>query len=186
MKNLSIFSVAFYLFCFSNVLAQDFAKEGIWEIGGRINYTSVTSVSNGETAGNSLNTFALNVPLYYFIMDGLELGLIPEYENLSSGGSSASLFAILAGIAYNIRTQSAAYPYIEGRFGYNTSSNGSTRSGILWSLNGGVKVQVGGYALIIIGLFYEQRTLETSGNEVGRDGANTWGIDAGFAVFFGK
>jgi hypothetical protein len=186
MKNLSLFSIAFYLFCFSNLLAQDFAKERIWEIGGRINYSSVTSVIDGETRDNSLNTFTLNVPLYYFITDGLELGLIPEYENLSSGGNSASLFAILAGIAYNIETQSAAYPYIEGRFGYNTSSNGSTRSGILWSLNGGVKVQVGGNALIIFGLFYEQRTLETSGNTAGRVGTNTWGIDAGLAFFISR
>ena len=186
MKNLSFCLVAIFIICCSNLLAQDFARKGIWELGGTINFVNATSVSNGETAENSLSTFSLNIPVYYFVIDGLEVGLIPQFQNLSSGGSSASLFALLAGIAYNLKTQSAAYPFIEGQIGFNTASNGSSRSGILWSLNAGAKVQIGSKGLARVGLFYEQRTLETSGNEGGRDGTDTWGLNVGFAVFFGS
>jgi len=184
MKYLS-FCLFTILFIFRpNISAQDFAKAGIWEIGGRINYTSTTSVNKGETSEDALNNLSLHVPVYYFVIDGLSLGLIPGYENLSSGGSSFSMFNILAGLAYNIKTLSVAYPYIEGRFGYNTSDLGSTRSGIIWFIGGGVKIQLGRNALVGIGLAYEQSTLELSGNEGGRDGTNSWGIDVGLAVFF--
>lgn len=108
MKNLSICFAVIFLFCLSNLLAQGFAQKGIWELGGTINFVNSTSVSNGETAENSPSTFSLNVPVYNFVMDGLALGLIPQFQNLSSGGRSASLFALLAGIAYNLKTQSAA------------------------------------------------------------------------------
>lgn len=186
MKNLSFCLVAISLICGNTLWSQDFAKKGIWELGGTISFVNSTSVSNGETAGNSLSTFSLNVPVYYFVIDGLELGLIPQFQNLSSGGSSASLFALLAGIAYNLKTQSAAYPFFEGQIGFNTASNGTSRSGILWSLNAGAKVQIGSKGLARIGLFYEQRTLNTSNNEGGRNGIDTWGLNVGFAVFFGS
>lgn len=184
MNKHKIFFLAFLLTGVCAIYAQDFSKKDIWEIGGTISYTSQTAVNNDETAGNSLNTFMLHVPVYYFVIDGLEVGLVPGYDNSSYADNSSSLFALLAGIAYNFNTQSNAYPYVEGRFGYNSLTNGNTRSGVLWSLNGGAKVQVGGNALIRIGLFYQQRTLNTSDNQGGRDGYNTWGIDAGFAVFF--
>jgi len=168
-----------------NLNGQDFAKKGIWEFGGNISYTSLTSVSNGESSDNSLSTFSLDVPVYYFVIDGLGLGLIPRYTNLSFGESSASAFDILFGLAYNIATNSQAYPYGEGRIGYNTTSNGDSRSGMVWAFIGGVKVQVGGNALINIGIEYSQSTLERSGNEGGRDGTNLFAIRAGLVIFVG-
>ncbi len=153
-------------------------------MGGTISFVSATAVYDGESEGDALSTFSLNIPVYYFVIDGLELGLIPGFQNFSSGGNSASLFELLAGIAYNIQTKSAAYPFFEGQIGFNTASNGSTRSGLLWSLNAGAKVQVGSQGLARIGLFYEQRTLETSNNEGGRYGTDTWGLIAGFGIFF--
>ncbi len=146
----SIFFITFV--SISSLSAQSFASEGTWEVGGTVSYTSITSVRNGETSENSLGIFSIGVPFYYFVIDGLELGIIPSYQNLSSGGSSASAFDILFGAAYNIKTNSSAYPFIEGRVGYNTTSNGSTRSGIVWVIIGGVKVQVGGNALINFGI----------------------------------
>ncbi len=168
-----------------NLNGQDFAKKGIWELGGNISYTSITGVNNGETSENSLGTFTLDVPVYYFVIDGLALGLIPSYINLSFGESSASAFDILFGLAYNIATNSQAYPYGEGRIGYNTTSNGDSESGIVWAVIGGVKVQVGGNALINIGIEYSQSTLERSGHEGGRNGTNVFAIRAGFAIFLG-
>ena len=80
MKNLTVLIVSIFFFGIINLSAQDFATKGIWEIGGRINYSTVTSVSNGETSENSLNTFALNVPVYYFVINGL--GIIENIQNL--------------------------------------------------------------------------------------------------------
>ncbi len=168
-----------------NLNGQDFAKIGIWELGGNISYTSITGVNNGETSENSLGTFTLDVPVYYFVIDGLALGLIPSYTNLSFGESSASAFDILFGLAYNIATNSQTYPYGEGRIGYNTTSNGDSESGIVWAVIGGLKVQVGGNALINIGIEYSQSTLERSGHEGGRNGTNVFAVRAGFAIFIG-
>ncbi len=164
---------------------QDFAKRGIWELGGNISYSSLTNVSNGESSENSLGTFTFDVPVYYFVIDGLGLGLIPRYINLSFGESSASAFDILFGLAYNIATNSQAYPYGEGRIGYNTTSNGNSESGIVWAVIGGVKVQVGGNALVNFGIEYSQSTLEESGHEGGRSGSNLFAIRAGLVIFVG-
>jgi hypothetical protein len=184
MKNISILFFALVVLFTHNLSAQDFAQKGIWELGGTVNFVNATAISDGERAENSLSTFSLNIPVYYFVIDGLEVGLIPQFQNVSYDESSASLFALLAGIAYNFQTKSAAYPFFEGQIGFNTANNGSTRSGILWSLNAGAKVQVGSQGLARIGLFYEQRTLETSNNEGGRYGTDTWGLTAGFGIFF--
>jgi hypothetical protein len=184
MKNLSVTLIAVLFICLANLSAQNYAIKNTWELGGRINYTSTTTVRDGETSDNSVNLFKLYTPFYYFVIDGLALGIIPGYENLSSGDLSVSFFKILGGVAYNIKTESIAFPYLEGRAGYNTSSNGESRSGIVWWVGGGVKLQVGGNALINIGLAYEQSTLEISNNEGGRDGTNAWGIDAGLIIFF--
>lgn len=179
-----IFFFTFVSIC--SLSAQSFASEGTWEVGGNVSYTSTTSVSNGETSENSLGVFSLDVPFYYFVIDGLELGIIPSYQSLSSGGSSASLFNILFGTAYNIKTSSTAYPFIEGRIGYNTTSNGDTRNGMVWALIGGVKVQVGGNALINFGLSYTQSTLQKENHEGGRNGTNVIAGQVGFTVFFEK
>ena len=84
-----IFFLTFVSIC--SLSAQSFASEGTWEVGGNVSYSSTTSVSNGETSENSLEVFSLDVPFYYFVIDGLELGIIPSHQSLSSGGSSASL-----------------------------------------------------------------------------------------------
>ena len=183
MKHFYKFAGIIFMLSALNLFSQDFAKKGIWELGGNISYTSLTGVSNGETSENSLSTFSLDVPVYYFVIDGLALGLIPSYANLSFGESSASAFDILFGLAYNITTGGAAYPYGEGRIGYNTTSNGESESGIVWAVIGGVKVQVGGNALINFGIEYSQRTLERSGYEGDRNGTNVFAIRAGFAIF---
>ena len=93
MKITIILVVSIFLLTFvsiSSLSAQSFASEGTWEVGGNVSYTSATSVRNGETSENSLGVFSLDVPFYYFVIDGLELGIIPSYQNFSSGGSSTS------------------------------------------------------------------------------------------------
>jgi hypothetical protein len=182
MKNLTFFLLIFLLLPFPNLSAQKFTQKNTWEIGGRINFTNTTNVNNGEPTGNALTDFSLNIPIYYFVIDGLSLGFIPGFEFIREHGGEKYLLALLAGLAYNFKTNSAAYPYLEGRFGYNTSSG---PSGIIWIISGGLKVQVGGNALLGIGLAYEQSTFSSSGNDGGRNGTNRWGVDVGFSIFFG-
>jgi len=186
MKYLSICVAVIFIFCESNLWAQEFAKKGIWELGGRVSYTNQTRVSDGESSENSTGIFSLALPTYYFVIDGLEVGLIPALQTESNGNGTVTEFALLAGIAYNIKTESIAYPFLEGDIGFNTRGNGSSRSGIVWVLSGGAKFQIGGNALLGMGFFYEQKTLETSSNEGGRDGYNIWGLNLQFGVFFGS
>jgi len=186
MKYLSIIVAAIFIFCESNLWAQEFAKKGIWELGGRVSYTNQTYVSNGESAENSRGLFSLAIPTYYFVIDGLEVGLIPAFENESRGDASVTQFALLAGIAYNLKTQSVAYPFLEGDIGFNTLSNGSSLTGIVWLLSAGAKFQIGGNALLGLGFYYEEKTLESSSHEGGRNGYNIWGLNIQFGVFFGN
>jgi len=183
MKNCIGSLVLILTFPFHNLSAQEFTQKNTWEIGGRINFINTTTVRNGESSGNSLSNLSMDVPIYYFVSDGLSLGFIPGLEYVNVGSGDAYLLAILAGLAYNFNTHSTAYPYLEGRFGYNTSSSSS---GMVWIITGGLKVKVGGNALLVLGLFYEQRTLEVSGNQGGRNGTNSWGLDVGFSIFFGN
>ena len=180
MKILTLYLLLLLMLPFENLSSQDFAQNGTWEAGGRLNYTNTTIVRDGESSGNSLSILSLDVPAYYFVSDGLSLGLIPGFEYIGPS-SETYLLTLLAGLAYNIKIHTTAYPFIEGRFGYNTSSSSS---GMVWIITGGLKAKVGGNALLVLGLFYEQRTLGTSGNQGGRNGTNSWGLDVGFSIFF--
>jgi len=186
MRQFFILLTTITLISVINISAQNFAKEGIWELGGGISYSNTTTVYSGETAENSRGNFMFEVPVYYYVVDGLGLGLIPAYESNSYGDNSESLFDIFLGLAYNIATESIAYPYVEGRIGYNTYSNGDTRDGIGWVIIGGVKVQVGEGALVNIGVGYAQTTLEESGHQGERDGYNVLAFRTGFAIIIGK
>jgi len=167
------------------IFAQNFTVKGITEVGGNISYTNTTSVTNRNTAENSPGVFSLDIPIYYFVVDGFEAGLIPSYQNLSFGKSSASLLKILVGVAYNVKTNSTAYPFFEGRVGFNTASNGETRSGLVWAVIGGVKVHVAGNTLLNFGVGYTQNTLEDNNDQNGRSGTDVIEGRAGFTVFFG-
>lgn len=172
------------LFCFFNVFGQNYVKQGTWEVGGSFSLSSTSAVRNGEATSSSVDVLTLNVPVYYFVIDGLEYGLIPGFEYVSADKSSITFLIISLGMAYNIKLNGNAFPFIEGRFGYNTTSNGDKRNGIVWAILGGLKFEVGDNALFRFGLGYQQSTLEKSNSEGGRDGTNSFGIDAGFALFF--
>lgn len=186
MKKLLLLIGYISLSAIISISAQDFANEGTWEVGGNISWSSITRVHDGESSENSLSYFVLEVPIYYFVMRGFELGIVPAYESMSYGESSASAFHIYLAPAWNFDTHSNAYPFIEGRIGYNSAANGDTESGMAWAIIGGVKVQIGGGALIRFNVGYSQRTLQESDHEGGRDGENVIGVGAGFSVFFGK
>ena len=187
MKRCSLIILVFSatMFFINSGSAQSFASKGTVEIGGTISYNSTTSVSNGETSDNSLGVFSLDVPIYYFVVDGLEAGLIPSYQNYSYGESSTSLFKLLVGVAYNVKTNSTAYPFFEGRVGFNTASNGETKSGLVWAVIAGVKVQVAGNTLLNFGVGYTQNTLEDNNDQNGRSGTDVIEGRAGFTIFFG-
>lgn len=190
MKNLFILSLILSVFCIINMNAQDFAKEGTWEFGGAVSYTSTTNVNDGETADNSTNEFSFEVPVGYFIIDGLELGITPEIMTTSYDDRSTTWFGIYFTPAWNFDLNSNAYPFIEGRFGYQSatvdpggSSSSSTYSGIGWGVLGGVKVQISKNVLINAGFGYMQHTLEGENHTGGRNGENILGGRVGIIVF---
>ena len=189
MKTFFILILITSTICVINLSAQDFAKKGTWEFGGAVSYTSTTAVNDGETADNSTNQFSFEVPAGYFIIDGLELGITPEIMTTSYGDASTTWFGIYFSPAWNFDLNSSAYPFIEGRFGYQSATvdpgtgSSSTYSGIGWGVLGGVKVQVGKNALINFGVGYMQQTLEGENHTGGRNGENIFAGRIGFTVF---
>lgn len=134
----------------------NFAKANTWEIGGSISY----SHSFAETDyGKDANYIKAAPYAGVFVTDGLEIGLIPAIEYFSYGSSNYTSLQMLLAPSYNFYTNSIAYPYIQAGAGFSgTSGSGSSSSsGFIWSLEGGVKLQVLKNALIKIGLDYTKR-----------------------------
>ena len=212
-----VYAIILLLCCTVTLNAQDFGRKGLWEVGGLVMYANNTLVVDGETEFNdesiSVNFFFINVPVYYMVIDGWQIGIVPEYVSagLSSGDADAtiSLFGGFFSTAYVFKTGGSVYPFIEGRIGYNSinvSTTGDpgigigadtdeTLSGICWGFSGGIKVQLGKAALLNIGVGYQQRTTDPDNPEdlgfpadydLGRTGLNAIVVMAGFSVFLGK
>ena len=194
MKILMSFFICIFLAAVFTLNAQDYAKKGVWELGGSISYSNNSLVIDGESGEMdgfnipSINTFMVNIPVYYFVVDGWQIGLIPEYVSLSVGSDqlfdvSTSAYGIFFSTAYNFKTGGSVYPFIEGRVGYSAASltldadisgielfKGNaiqqdnvldeTLSGLGWGFSGGIKIQVGKAALINLGAGYQQRTYD--------------------------
>ena len=174
--------------------AQNFAKKGIVELGGGLGFTSTTYVFNGESLDDSQTSFWFYPYVGYFIINNVELGIIPRFSTSSYGDLSDNSFGILFAPAYVFDLGNCWYPFIEGRVGYNTWTYEyydlnldileSTQSGLEWGFRGGVKAQVGRNALVSAGVFYQMidRNDDDDPNDE-RDGFNQFGLEVGVSVF---
>lgn len=194
MKKSFYFFFVVLLFGTISLSAQNFATKGTVELGGSIGFSSTTYVSNGESSDNSYSNFSIDPYIGYFVINSLELGLIPSFSNSSYGDNSTTSFGVYFAPAWNFDLRSNLYPFIEGRIGYNTSSyddgdsetDDPSSSGLAWGLRGGVKVQVGNSSLVNFALTYDQITMDPEDWDGERNGANVLGVNAGFTIFFGK
>ncbi|MHA2123446.1 MAG: opacity family porin [Promethearchaeota archaeon] len=172
----------------SNADAQNFAQKGTIELGGTIGFESETEVYDGETADESTTKFSFSPLLGYFIINGLEFGLIPIYETSSHGDNSDSMFGIFFAPQYHFDIESPVYPYIGGMVGYNSFNrdrlhSDNTYSGISYGGMAGIKVQIGNSSLINVGIRYLLATFNPEDWDGDRNGHNNFSIEAGFSVF---
>jgi hypothetical protein len=189
-KFFTLFTILF-LSCGISLFAQNFAKMGTVELGGTLGFNSTTQVSNGEAADESSTTIFFNPYFGYFFINSLEVGIIPTFSTSSFGDQSQNNFGVLLAPAYNFDLGNCWYPFIEGRVGYNTSSlddgddetEDPSFSGLAWGFRGGVKAQVGNNALVNVGVFYNNVTMNPENWEGDRNGQNVFGIEAGVAIF---
>lgn len=194
MKKSFYFFFVVLLFGTVSLSAQNFATKGTIELGGSVGFSSTTYVSNGTSSNNSLSNFSIDPYVGYFIINSFELGLVPSFSSSSYGDQSTTSFGVYLAPAWNFDLKSNLYPIIEGRIGYNTSSyddgNSLTKdpssSGLAWGLRGGVKIQVGNSSLVGIALSYDQITMNPENWDGDRNGANVFGVNAGFTIFLGK
>jgi len=193
MKKLTFLFTALFVFT-SLSFAQNFATKGTIEAGGGIGFSSQTGVSDGKSASESSTYFSIYPYVGYFIIDCVELGLIPSFSTSSQGDNSTSSFGVYFAPAYNFNLKSNVFPFIEGKIGYNTSSSDDgnsatddpTYSGLAWGFTGGVKVKIGNSALVKLAAYYDQITMNADGWSGGRNGENIFGVNAGFTIFFGR
>jgi hypothetical protein len=189
-KFFTLFTVLF-LTCGISLFAQNFAKMGTVELGGTLGFNSTTQVSNGEAADESSTTIFFNPYFGYFFINSFEVGIIPTFSSSSFGDQSQNNFGVLLAPAYNFDLGNCWYPFIEGRVGYNTSSQDDgddqtedpSFSGLAWGFRGGVKAQVGNNALVNVGVFYNNVTMNPENWDGDRNGQNVFGIEAGVAIF---
>ena len=194
MKNFLTFFTVIFLACGITIFAQDFGKKGIVEFGGGLGFTSTTYVFDGESFDDTQTSFWFYPYVGYFIINNVELGLIPRFSTSSMGDLSDNSFGILLAPAYVFDLGNCWYPFIEGRIGYNSWTYEyydvnldileATESGLEWGFRGGVKAQVGRHALVNAGVFYQmidQNNDDDPNDE--RDGINQFGLEVGVSVF---
>jgi hypothetical protein len=187
MKKCFYFFFVVLLFGTISLNAQNFATKGTIELGGSLGFSSTTSVSNGQSASNSMSTFMIEPYFGYFVSNGFELGFFPSLTTQSYSGNSSTSLGIYLAPAWNFDMRSNLFPFLEGRIGYNSySSGGSSSGGLAWGLKGGVKVKIGGSSLFNLALSYDQITYNPSGWTGGRNGYNIFAINGGFTVFWGR
>jgi len=210
MKKLISFLVIIFITAGVTLNAQDFGRKGLWEVGGLVMYANNTIVSNGESLDESISFFFINVPVYYMVVDGWQIGIVPEYVSVGvSNGADVtlSLFGGFFSTAYVFKTGGSVYPFIEGRIGYNSinvsttgdlgldlsKGNGIAQeevdeslTGIGYGFSGGIKIQLGKAALLNLGVGYQMRTTNPEDYEGDRNGLNVISFLAGFSVFLGK
>ena len=185
------FTILLLIVAFS-VNAQDFGKKGVIETGGLVGFSSTTGVNDGESEDDALTNFTFEPYFGYFVINSLELGLIPSFSSLSQGDVSITSFGIYFAPAWNFNLRSKAFPFLGGRIGYQTSTvdfggdDNTTLSGLSWALRGGLKYQLGNSALLLASLGYTQTTLNPEDWDGGRNGTNVFDVMVGFTVFFGK
>lgn len=181
-SRIACLGIALFFFFAPDNYSQ-FVKTGVIEIGGDISFSSTKTVFDGESVGSSVNVFSFSPYFGYFLTDGFELGFKPTISSISSGGGSTTSVYFFAAPAYNFITSPNVFPYIEALMGYTSQSNGTTRSGLSYGLGGGLKVSIGGRALINPSIQYVVITLDRDGTP-GRDGFNQLWLGAGFRVWF--
>lgn len=210
MKKLILFFICIFITVAVTLNAQDFARKGVWEIGGLVMYANNSLVVDGESMDESINFFFVNVPIYYFVVDGWQIGISPEFVSVNVGNGvdvTLSVFGGFFSTAYAFKTGGSVYPFLEGRIGYNSVNisvsevpdleltKGSavqqdeideTASGIAWGFSGGIKVQVAKGALINLGVGYQQRTANPEDWEGDRIGLDVITVQAGVSIFLGK
>lgn len=190
MKNLFYSVIILIFFGSVSISAQGFANRGVWELGGMIGFSSTTEVYDGETGDDALTQFTFEPYVGYFVINCVELGLIPSFSSLSQGDASLTSFDIYFAPAYNFNLHSAAFPFVEGRIGYGTATydygeGSNTASGLSWALRGGLKYQVGSSAIVNVSLGYTQHTRNPKDWDGGRIGDNVFDVMAGFTIFVG-
>jgi len=195
MKNFFYLLTITFIVGSISLSAQNFANKGVWEFGGGIGFSSTTFVFDGESGDDALTTFMFEPYIGYFVINSLELGLIPSFETTSFGDFSSNSFGIYFAPAWNFDLQSNVFPFIEGRIGYNTSTTTiedeegdeeETLSGLAYGARGGVKVQLGNSALVNASIGYMMTTMEPDGWEGDRVGSDGFDLMVGFTVFLGK
>ncbi len=166
---------------------KTFASQGTVEVGGSISFSSTWGVSGGTVENDPVITFTAEPYVGYFVIDGLEVGANPlGVTVLSSGNTTVTALDLYGSVAYNFKTPSKIFPYLEGLAGYtmvtvtnSTSSNG----GFSWGGRGGIKVALTPGALLNLGAEYRQVDLSPSGAS-GRYGYNRLAAVAGFSIWF--
>lgn len=188
MKKFLLFAFAVLLLISNSSFSQQnkFANKNQWEIGGTISFTSMTRVSSGNT-GESYSIFRMAPSVGYFVDNSIELGVMIDFTSYKySGSSSSNDYTLFFTPAYNFKTNSITYPYMQGQIGYTGQtgydSGNKDYTGFAWGVEGGVKLNVVGSGLAKFGINYNQRTLNKSGAE-SRNGYNTVSIVLGIGIF---
>jgi opacity protein-like surface antigen len=178
-----------------------FAMKGDWEFGGDIGFVSSTPVTGGSTTSGSSSTIFILEPFGgYFVIDNLQIGLLPQFLSVTSPSlyatgtiykSTNSIFNIFVDPAYYFPlSHKMIYPFIHALAGYSSWSTSSTApgssstsaTGFSWGVGAGVKVEVGANSLINLGIDYIQYTFNPSGSS-SRNGNNNIQVLVGFTTF---
>jgi outer membrane protein len=174
-----------------------YTKQGTFEIGGDIFFTSTTYITErGGTypysTDGTVTNFSINGSAGVFAVNGLKLSIEPvlEIESYDSD-NSRTWFKIYFTPEYVFNTKTIFYPYFGGSLGYtslafsNSIGYSNTQSGLSYGLKGGWKINAFGNCLFNFGAKYYRETYNYSDtySDV-KQHHNLFGVTAGVSVFF--
>jgi hypothetical protein len=173
-------------------LKHKYAKQGTWETGGELFFSSSEDnyTQTGDLNSDRIDTytnFTLSANAGCFVINGLKLGIEPAVEVNDIWGNTETRLKLFFTPEYVLDTKSKFYPFIAVSAGYQTYNQtySNTGDGFTWGVKGGVKLNITGNSLLVIALRYYEESFNVSDNFYSTNQKSKQiGMSAGWSVFF--
>ncbi|HRP68396.1 MAG TPA: hypothetical protein PLY93_02580 [Turneriella sp.] len=183
-KIILYFAVAFLFTLSAEGVAQTkkFADRGIFEIGGRLDFSYLDKERGAGLGHETQGNFSFAPQLGYFLTANFEVSVLPTVNvNFYDNRATETLYGAMLAPAYVLPYLRPFYPYIEGLVGSTLSKNNQTVS---WGVGTGIKILVLENALLKLGFTYLNNNKTSRVDSSIYEKENLLNFSVGFGIFF--
>ena len=148
---------------------RGYAKAGVWEMGGALSFIT----------GKSLQQVGLAPTAGYFVIDYVEISLLPQFDYAQTAGSSGKTrLVLLVEPSWHMQLKGALFLFFGSGFG--TAYEKASGTGLALAPRTGINVLIGGNGVVNVGFEYVYAASPKAAPK-DRDNA-TPGLRAGYTV----